>query len=91
MLGVGGFGITYLAWDSHLEKAVAIKEYLPGELAARVEGGTAAGAVVPLSAEREADYRWGLERFLQEAHTLARFEHPNIVRVLRYFEANRTA
>jgi serine/threonine protein kinase len=46
---------------------------------------------VPLSQEREADYRWGLERFLQEARTLARFEHPNIVRVARYFEANRTA
>jgi serine/threonine protein kinase len=91
VLGVGGFGVTYLAWDSHLEKPVAIKEYLPGELATRVDGGTAAGAVVPLSAEREADYRWGLERFLQEARTLARFEHPSIVRVARYFEANGTA
>jgi len=71
VLGVGGFGITYLAWDSHLEKPVAIKEYLPGELATR----GAEGNVVPLSAEHGADYRWGLERFLQEARTLARFEH----------------
>ena len=91
LLGVGGFGITYLGRDSHLDKPVAIKEYLPGELATRVRDGTAAGAVVPLDAEHEADYRWGLERFLQEARTLARFEHPNIVRVLRYFEANGTA
>ncbi len=86
ILGVGGFGITYLAHDTHLDKAVAIKEYLPAELAAR-----ATGTVVPVSAEREADYRWGLERFLLEARTLAKFSHPNIVRVLRYFEANGTA
>ncbi len=86
VLGVGGFGISYLGHDTHLDKAVAIKEYLPGELATR-----AGGTVVPLSAEREADYRWGLERFLLEARTLAKFSHPNIVRVLRYFEANGTA
>ncbi len=86
VLGVGGFGITYLGHDTHLDKAVAIKEYLPGELATR-----AGGTVVPLSDEREADYRWGLERFLLEARTLAKFSHPHIVRVLRYFEANGTA
>ena len=86
VLGVGGFGITYLARDTHLDKAVAIKEYLPGDLAARADG-----SVVPVSAEREEDYRWGLERFLLEARTLAKFSHPNIVRVLRYFEANGTA
>ncbi|HYX65266.1 MAG TPA: protein kinase [Burkholderiales bacterium] len=86
VLGVGGFGITYLCHDNHLDKPVALKEYLPGELATRAEG-----KVVPLSAEREQDYRWGLERFLLEARTLAKFSHPNIVLVLRYFEANGTA
>lgn len=86
ILGVGGFGITYLGHDTHLDKPVAIKEYLPGELAARANG-----AVVPISAEREQDYHWGLERFLLEARTLAKFSHPNIVRVLRYFAANGTA
>ena len=86
VLGVGGFGITYLGHDTHLDKAVALKEYLPGELAARANG-----VVVPISTEREEDYRWGLERFLLEARTLAKFSHPNIVRVLRYFEANGTA
>ena len=87
VLGVGGFGITYLAWDSHLEKQVAIKEYLPTELAMR----TPEGAVAPVSAERGEDYRWGLDRFLLEARTLAKFNHPHIVRVLRYFEASGTA
>jgi len=87
LLGAGGFGITYLASDLNLDKPVAIKEYLPSELAARAPD----GSVQPLSAEREGDYRWGLDRFLQEARTLAKFSHANIVRVLRYFEANATA
>jgi serine/threonine protein kinase len=87
VLGVGGFGMTYLARDTHLDKQVAIKEYLPSDLAMRAGDGT----VHPANTEREADYRWGLERFLQEARTLAKFSHPHIVRVARYFEANATA
>jgi len=87
VLGAGGFGLTYLAWDGHLEKHVAIKEYLPAELAMRSQDGT----IVPVTTNREYDYQWGLERFLQEARTLARFTHPHIVRVNRYFEANGTA
>ena len=65
MLGAGGFGITYLARDSNLDKLVAIKEYLPSELATRATD----GSVQPLSTGREEDYRWGLDRFLQEART----------------------
>lgn len=87
VLGAGGFGITYLAQDSHLEKPVAIKEYLPSELAMRAPDGT----VEPLASGKESGYRWGLDRFLMEARTLAKFSHPGIVRVLRYFEANGTA
>jgi serine/threonine protein kinase len=84
VLGTGGFGITYLALDTLLQKRVAIKEYLPGELALRALD----GGVVPVNTDSEYNYKWGLTRFLDEARTLARFDHPNIVRVSRYFEAN---
>ncbi len=86
VLGIGGFGITYLARDTHLEKQVAIKEYLPGDLAVRALD----GSVVPVSTDHRNDYQWGLDRFIQEARTLARFSHPHIVRVNRYFESNGT-
>jgi len=87
VLGAGGFGITYLAHDTHLDKDVAIKEYLPGDIAMRAPDGN----VVAQATEGEEGYKWGLDRFLLEARTLAKFGHPHIVRVLRYFEANATA
>ena len=87
VLGQGGFGITYLAKDTNLDQRVAIKEYLPVEFATRLPDST----VRARTEELRDRYRWGLERFIQEARTLARFDHPNIVRVLSVFEFNNTA
>lgn len=87
VLGSGGFGITYLAHDNNLQAKVAIKEYLPNDLAVRASGQT-----VYAKTDADAyDYRQGLARFLSETRTLATFRHPSIVRVLRFFEANNTA
>ncbi len=87
ILGQGGFGITYLAHDTNLKQQVAIKEYLPVELAVREKN----ISVHPVSGEHGIQYNWGLERFINEAQTLARFKHPNIVRVLTIFRENNTA
>lgn len=87
VLGTGGFGLTYLARDNNLDCEVAIKEYLPHDMAVRVEGQT----VCARSQEWGQDYQVGLKRFLAEARTLASFRHPNIVRITRFFEANGTA
>ena len=87
ILGQGGFGITYLAQDSNLHQGVAIKEYLPVELAVREGNRT----VHPISDKHREQFGNGLKRFLKEARTLAKFRHPNVVRVLSVFEENNTA
>jgi formylglycine-generating enzyme required for sulfatase activity len=84
----GGFGITYLGWDLKLQTQVAIKEFLPRELASRA---TDQASVAPHSQDEGALFRYGLEQFLREARTLAQLDHPNIVRVRHFFEANGTA
>lgn len=86
-LGVGGFGLTYLATDSNLNLRVALKEYLPGDIARRDPDQS-----VRPKGDGDADtFKWGLDRFLDESRTLASFRHPNIVRVMRFFQANETA
>jgi serine/threonine protein kinase/uncharacterized protein YecT (DUF1311 family) len=87
ILGAGGFGITYMARDTTLDTTVAIKEYLPGDFAVR-QGDSQITAKSSLS---QGDFDWGLDRFLAEARTLARFRHPHIVRVNQIFQANNTA
>ena len=87
VLGYGGFGITYLGWNIALDIPVAIKEYLPADLATREQD----LSVVPQTSQAASDFQWGLERFLDEARTLARFQNPNIVRVHHFFEAHSTA
>lgn len=87
MLGAGGFGLTYLAHDANLNTKVAIKEYMPGDFATRGDD----QSVQPKTESVQKSFEWGLQRFLDESRTLASFRHSNIVRVMRFFEANRTA
>lgn len=86
-LGQGGFGVTYLAMDESFDRLVVLKEYLPVGIAVRHQGQT----VAPATSGTNEDYLWGLQRFKEEAQTLARFGHKNIVTVRRVFPANGTA
>ncbi len=86
-LGVGGFGITYLATDTNLEMQVALKEYFPSDLVRRESG----GKVRVKQQDEEAAFLEGRDKFLIESRTLAKFNHPNVVKVSRFFQANETA
>lgn len=87
LLGRGGFGVIYLAVDVNLGHRVAIKEYLPAEIAGRSQN----SRVQPSHSDHSQLYQWGLERFVKEARNLVRFRHPNIVRVSALFQENNTA
>ena len=88
VLGIGGFGITYLGYDLTLEIKVAIKEYMPSALATRHPDHYS----VALTGRVEQDYQYGMERFLDEAKILAKLQStPNIVSVQNYYKENGTA
>lgn len=87
VLGSGAFGITYLATDTFLGMPVAIKEFYPRHLVRRLTDGT----VEATSSENAVIFQWVMARFVGEGQVLARFRHPNIVRVWRYLTGNGTA
>jgi len=87
IIGIGGFGIVYLAFDHSLQRNVAIKEYMPAALAARTD----TGAVVVKSNRQAETFRVGLKSFVNEAHLLAQYDHPSLLKVYRFWEANGTA
>ncbi len=87
LLGVGGFGMVYQAFDHSLLRFVAIKEYMPAALAGRADG----QSLWVRSSSDEQSYQAGLASFVGEARLLAQFDHPSLVKVFRFWEANHTA
>lgn len=88
VLGIGGFGITYLATDLSLDRKVAVKEFFPQDYCGR-EGST---SHVTLGTQSTFDFVTSLKsKFVKEARNIAKFDHPNIIRIHAAFEENNTA
>ena len=87
LLGVGGFGMVYQAFDHSLLRFVAIKEYMPSALVGRQQG----LSLQVRSSSDEQSFQAGLASFIEEARLLAQFDHPSLVKVFRFWEANHTA
>lgn len=87
LIGEGGFGIVYLAYDHSLERHVALKEYMPSGLATR----TTQMAVTVRSQHNASTFTAGLKSFINEAKMLAQFDSPSLVKVHRFWEGNGTA
>lgn len=89
VIGQGGFGITYRAYDIKREQIIAIKEYYPTTLAARLDDRL---TVAVTSTENDQIFRNGIEKFYEEARLVSRFNgNPNIVSVYEFFYENNTA
>lgn len=89
VLGKGGFGVTYLAYDLKRECKVAIKEYMPDTLSYRTPGTTLISTYL---GEKEESFKLGSEKFYEEARTISKFNgHPNIINVYEFFYENNTA
>ncbi len=88
LIGEGGFGIVYLCYDQALDRYVALKEYMPSSLATR-ENATL--AIVVKSKHHTETFQAGMKSFINEARLLAQFDHPSLVKVYRFWQANGTA
>lgn len=89
VLGFGGFGVTYIGWDSDLRRKVAIKEYLPSEFATRLIGQT---QVSVFGGRKEEQFGDGLNQFVEEAKRLAQFQNEDgVVKIYDSFAENNTA